>query len=134
MTPHQGSGAGQAIEVCVLFLVSGSQVLKIILQDAFVIATLLGHPLTTRETLSRALGIYDHIRRPFSHTVHQRSRLNGQYFTLNTPEIDFELVPDHEMLSKLRILGHVFTKNWEWAWTTSLGGSVQEAIRLLESS
>ncbi|PPQ94686.1 hypothetical protein CVT25_009541 [Psilocybe cyanescens] len=116
MTPHQGSGAGQAIE------------------DAFVIATLLGHPLTTRETLSRALGIYDHIRRPFSHTVHQRSRLNGQYFTLNTPEIDFELVPDHEMLSKLRILGHVFTKNWEWAWTTSLGGSVQEAIRLLESS
>ncbi|KAH9479171.1 FAD-dependent monooxygenase str9 [Psilocybe cubensis] len=115
-TPHQGSGAGQAIE------------------DAFILATLLGHPLTTRETLTRALGIYDHVRRPFAHKVYQKSRLNGQYFTLNTPEIDFNSVPDHELLAKLRILGQVFTKNWEWAWTTSLGSSVQEALRLLESS
>jgi salicylate hydroxylase len=44
------------------------------------------------------------------------------------------MVPEHEMLAKLKILGKVFTKNWEWAWMSSLAGSVQEALRLLESS
>ncbi|KDR80975.1 hypothetical protein GALMADRAFT_1117498 [Galerina marginata CBS 339.88] len=116
MTPHQGSGAGQAIE------------------DAFILGTLLGHPRTTRETIARALSIYDHIRRPFALKAQERSRLNGQYFTLCTQEIDFNAVSEHEILSKLKILGQIFTKNWEWAWTTSLGGSVQEATRLLESS
>ncbi|KAL0954169.1 hypothetical protein HGRIS_005302 [Hohenbuehelia grisea] len=51
MTPHQGSGAGQAME------------------DAFILATLLGHPRTTRGTISRALKVYDEIRRPFAHTA-----------------------------------------------------------------
>ncbi|KAF8961501.1 hypothetical protein BDZ97DRAFT_1664184 [Flammula alnicola] len=116
MTPHQGSGAGQAIE------------------DAYILSTLLGHALTTKATIGRALSIYDHIRRPFALQTQERSRLNGRYFTLNCQEVDFDTVPDHEMLSKLKILGKVFTKNWEWAWMSSLGGSVQEALRLLESS
>ncbi|KAF8202568.1 hypothetical protein BJ912DRAFT_872417 [Pholiota molesta] len=116
MTPHQGSGAGQAIE------------------DAYLLALLLGHPLTTRATIARALSIYDHIRSPFALKIQERSRLNGQYFTLSSPEIDFDMVPEHEMLAKLKILGKVFTKNWEWAWMSSLAGSVQEALRLLESS
>ncbi|KAF8880242.1 salicylate hydroxylase [Gymnopilus junonius] len=107
MTPHQGSGAGQAIE------------------DAFILSTLLGHPLTTRDTISRALNIYDHIRRPFALQVQERSRLNGQYFTLSAPEIDFDF---------LKTLAQIFTKNWEWCWSTSLAGSAQEATRLLETS
>ncbi|KIM39554.1 hypothetical protein M413DRAFT_447035 [Hebeloma cylindrosporum] len=116
MTPHQGSGAGQAIE------------------DAYILSTVLGHPSTTRATIARALSIYDHIRRPFAQKAQERSRLNGQYFTLNCKEINFDRVAEHELLPKLQVLGQVFTKNWEWAWTTSLGGSVQEATRLLESS
>lgn len=60
--------------------------------------------------------------------------MNGLYFTLSNPEIDFDKVPEHEMLGQLKILGQVFTKNWEWCWTTSLGASVQEATRLLETS
>ncbi|KJA23632.1 hypothetical protein HYPSUDRAFT_215178 [Hypholoma sublateritium FD-334 SS-4] len=116
MLPHQGSGAGQAIE------------------DAYILGLLLGHPSTTRATLSRALQIYDDIRRPFSQRVQERSRLNGQYFTLSCQEIDFNAIPEHEMLTKLKILGKVFTKNWEWAWMSSLGGSVEEAMRLIEST
>ena len=103
-------------------------------QDAYILGLLLGHPSTTRATLSRALKIYDDIRRPFSQRVQERSRLNGQYFTLSCQEIDFNAIPEHEMLTKLKILGKVFTKNWEWAWMSSLGGSVQEAMRLLEST
>ncbi|KAF9563568.1 FAD/NAD(P)-binding domain-containing protein [Agrocybe pediades] len=116
MTPHQGSGAGQAIE------------------DAYILATLLGHPLTTRDTISRALGIYDHIRRPLAYKVHECSRKNGLYFTLSTPEIDFDRVPEHEMLNQLKVLGQVFTKNWEWSWNSSIGSAVLEAMRLLETS
>ena len=83
--------------------------------------------------MTRALLIYDHIRRPFSHKVQERARLNGQYFTLNCKDIDFDSVPECELIPKLRTLGQIFTKNWEWVWTTSMGPSVGEAIRLLET-
>ncbi|KAJ3503878.1 hypothetical protein NLJ89_g8235 [Agrocybe chaxingu] len=116
MTPHQGSGAGQAIE------------------DAYILSTLLGHPATNRDTIARALSIYDHIRRPFAQQVQLRSRLNGQYFTFCGPEVDFNSVPEHELLNNLDHLGKAFTKNWDWCWTTSLGDSVKEAVRLLETS
>jgi len=115
ITPHQGTGAGQAIE------------------DAYILSTVLGHRLTTRETITDALRIYDHIRRPFTHKAQERARLNGQYFTFNCKEIDFDSIPERELVPKLRILGQLFTKNWEWVWTTSMGPSVGEAIRLLES-
>jgi len=116
ITPHQGTGAGQAIE------------------DAYILSTVLGHRITTRETITRALRIYDHIRRPFSHKVQERARLNGQYFTFNCKEIDFDNIPERELIPKLKILGQIFSKNWEWVWTTSMGPSVIETIRLLESS
>lgn len=97
-------------------------------------STVLGHRATTRGRITNALCIYDYIRRPFSHKVQERARLNGQYFTFNCREIDFDSVPERELIPKLKILGQIFTKNWEWVWTTSLGPSVQEAMRLLESS
>lgn len=114
-TPHQGAGGGQAVE------------------DAYILSTVLGHHHTTRETIPHALRIYDHIRRPFAQKVQERSRLNGQYFTFHCREIDFDSVPERDLIPKLNILGQIFTKNWEWAWTTSLGPSAQEAMRLLES-
>jgi salicylate hydroxylase len=115
ITPHQGTGAGQAIE------------------DAYILSTVLGHRLTTRETISRALRIYDHIRRPFSHNAQERARLNGQYFTFNCKEMNFDNIPERELIPKLKILGQTFSKNWEWVWTTSIVTSVVETIRLLES-
>ncbi|KAF8806839.1 FAD/NAD(P)-binding domain-containing protein [Phlegmacium glaucopus] len=115
MTPHQGAGAGQAIE------------------DAYILSTVLGHRLTTRERITHALRIYDRIRRPFSQKAQERARLNGQCFSFNCREIDFDSIPECELIPKLDILGQIITKNWEWAWTTSLGPSSQEAIRLLES-
>ena len=84
--------------------------------------------------MARALNIYDHIRRPFTHKAQERARLNGQYFTFSCREINFDSVPERELMAKLKILGRIFTKNWEWSWTTSLGPSVRETLRLLESS
>ena len=78
--------------------------------------------------------MYDHIRRPFASKVQERARLNGLYFTFNCPEIDFDVVPEQDLLSKLSLLGQIFTKNWEWAWSTSVEGSIRDAMKMLEES
>lgn len=133
MTPHQGSGAGQAVEVSLDANIVKGEYLCLV-KDAYILGLLLGHPLTTKATIARALSVYDYIRRPFSQKVQERSRLNGLYFTLCCQEIDFSRIPEHEMLAKLKILGKILSKNWEWAWMSSLGGSVQEALRMIETS
>lgn len=115
MAPHQGSGAGQAIE------------------DAYILATVLGHRRTTRETLGRALAIHDGLRRPFALWAHERSRLNGLYFSFEFDGANFDHLSDRQVLDRLRALGITFTKNWEWAWTTTLEKTIQEAVRQLES-
>jgi salicylate hydroxylase len=102
-------------------------------QDAYVLATVLGHPGTTRETLGRALSVYDHIRRPMALKVMEKSRLNGQYFSLHAGGLDFDRLAGRELDDKLQLLGDTFTKNWEWAWTTSADAMVHEALRMLES-
>ncbi|PPQ74337.1 hypothetical protein CVT24_000691 [Panaeolus cyanescens] len=114
MTPHQGSGAGQAIE------------------DAYILSTILGHPNTNLSNIGSALKIYDRLRRPVAQKVHERSRLNGRYFTFNCEEINFANVPESDLLPKLKLMGQIFTKNWEWVWTTSAKALVDEAKRQLK--
>ncbi|KIJ64716.1 hypothetical protein HYDPIDRAFT_175280 [Hydnomerulius pinastri MD-312] len=103
MMPFQGSGAGQSVE------------------DAYFLATVLGHPSTTLETVPRALAVYDKLRRPFSSDVALRSKLNGQLCALQ------EDVP----LSKL---GETLTKNWEWAWLSELDDTLEDAMKILDST
>ncbi|KAJ7625713.1 hypothetical protein FB45DRAFT_922131 [Roridomyces roridus] len=116
MTPHQGSGAGQAIE------------------DAYILATVLGHPSTTRETLARALRIHDEIRRPAALGVQESSRLNGRYFSFSADGVghDFERCQGTQLWDRLQKLHGLVVKNWEWAWATSVDGSIQNALRMLE--
>ncbi|KAG6810474.1 hypothetical protein H0H92_011709 [Tricholoma furcatifolium] len=113
MEPHQGSGAGQAIE------------------DAYILATVLGHPSTTRATLHDALQIFDNIRRPQAQRVAEMARRNGRLFTFH--ERDLDCLSNGAVTKELRLISEEFTRNWEWAWSTSPESSKQEAIRLLES-
>ncbi|KAJ7464344.1 hypothetical protein FB451DRAFT_1352780 [Mycena latifolia] len=115
MLPHQGSGAGLAIE------------------DAYILSIVLGHPSTTRETLPRALRIFDEIRRPAAAAVMEASRLNGQYFTFAVDGVDFDRYTGPQLWDKLQKLHGAVTKNWEWTWTTSVDGSIQTALRMLET-
>ncbi|KAH7926925.1 salicylate hydroxylase [Leucogyrophana mollusca] len=101
MMPFQGSGAGQGIE------------------DAYLLATVLGHKSTTLATVTHALSVYDKVRRPFSAGVAERSRRNGQLCALQEDV-------------GLKELGEVITKNWEWAWLSELDGAVEEATQMLE--
>ncbi|KAJ7115024.1 hypothetical protein C8R44DRAFT_676103 [Mycena epipterygia] len=114
MAPHQGAGAGQAIE------------------DAYILATVLGHPLTTRETLPRALRAYDAIRRPAADVVAEGSRMNGRYFSLDLDSgVDFDRYEGPQLVEQLLKVHGAVVKNWEWAWTTSVDDSIQEALRVL---
>ncbi|CAL1714511.1 unnamed protein product [Somion occarium] len=118
MLPYQGVGAGQAIE------------------DAFLLATLLGHSVTTPATLSRALKVYDAVRRPFSQHVLETSRENGQLFTLNYPGLTFGTPQenrDAKKLQKLQDLCNRVRKNWEWCWLTTLDADLERAVKMLEN-
>ncbi|TFK48376.1 FAD/NAD(P)-binding domain-containing protein [Heliocybe sulcata] len=110
MTPHEGSGAGQAIE------------------DAYLLGTLLGHPHATRTTLPAALAAYDRVRRPFAESVQRKSRENGRLFTCRRHDLHGADVDE----GVLRDLGERIRVNWKWAWETSVDGDVGRAVEMFE--
>ncbi|KAH9926901.1 uncharacterized protein B0H18DRAFT_1084856 [Fomitopsis serialis] len=114
--PFQGAGAGQAIE------------------DAYLLATLLGHPKTTLSTLTRALRIYDAVRRPYAQDVAKTSRECGMLFTLNYPGLSSQDIANGQAADKLRVIAETIRKKWSWAWDTTLDGDIQRAVRELEAS
>ncbi|EIW74563.1 FAD/NAD(P)-binding domain-containing protein [Coniophora puteana RWD-64-598 SS2] len=101
MTPFQGSGAGQAVE------------------DAYILATVLGHQRTTIATLPTALAVYDQIRRPFAQGIAAASMMNG-------------LISGMEVGEPLSQMEESISKQWSWGWTTSLDPDVEKAVKLLE--
>lgn len=74
------------------------------------LATLLGHPLTTLDTVSRALGIYDAVRRPIAMDVAERSLINGRLFGLQLPGVPLDEDP-----TRLPELGEAIKDNWKWS-------------------
>ncbi|KAJ6481082.1 hypothetical protein C8R45DRAFT_320629 [Mycena sanguinolenta] len=114
MEPHQGSGAGQAIE------------------DACILATVLGHPRTTRENIPRALRIFDEIRRPAAAGVAEGSRMNGRYFSFEIEGVDFDRYTGSQLWDQLQMLKSTVVKKWEWTWNSSIDDSIQAALRMLE--
>ncbi|KAF7370090.1 Salicylate hydroxylase [Mycena sanguinolenta] len=114
MEPHQGSGAGQAIE------------------DACILATVLGHPRTTRENIPRALRIFDEIRRPATAGVVEGSRMNGRYFSFEIEGVDFDRYTGAQLWDQLQKLKSTVVKKWEWTWNSSIDDSIQDTLRRLE--
>ncbi|KLO12920.1 FAD/NAD-binding domain-containing protein [Schizopora paradoxa] len=133
MTPNQGSGAGQAIE------------------DAYVLAALLTHPSVTRDSIPRALKIYEKIRLPHGNDVQRRSRENGKLYEFaaderfphlstvstttagatatDTSETDVRGIDANRLVKEI---GEAAVENWKWAWTTDVETDKMEAIRMLE--
>ncbi|KAL1750992.1 hypothetical protein FB107DRAFT_294210 [Schizophyllum commune] len=87
MTPFQGSGAGQAVE------------------DAWLLAHLLGYPAVTRDTIPEALRVYDAARRHVAQDVQERSRVNGHLLALNYRGIDFDALQGEAQRAALIELG-----------------------------
>ncbi|KAH9940802.1 FAD/NAD(P)-binding domain-containing protein [Epithele typhae] len=130
MLPHTGAGAGVAIE------------------DAYVLATLLGDRRTTRGTVARALRAYDAVRRPFAARVQDGARENGLLCSLCYPGLTFDRPvaaaasgtdadggedededEDGEKLAEIRARVRM---NWEWAWKATVDVDLVKALRMLE--
>ncbi|KZP16276.1 salicylate hydroxylase [Athelia psychrophila] len=119
MEPHQGAGAGQAIE------------------DAYFLATLLAARPPTPSAIHSALRAYDAIRRPFANGISKRNRLTGRqimFLTVSSPEstFDWDAASKAEVAERLKVMGGTITSNWEWAWVTTVDDSLARAMRLLQ--
>jgi salicylate hydroxylase len=100
-----------------------------IIQDAYVLATLLGHELTTLATLPHALEVYQKIRMPFAYDVGARSHQNARWFSL----MDFKPNPSRSKQENLQELGRLVQSRWEWAWVSNPDADCNDAIRRLEA-
>ncbi|KAI0057397.1 salicylate hydroxylase [Artomyces pyxidatus] len=109
MTPFQGAGAGQAIE------------------DAYILAALLGHRLTTRQTAAQALQVYHRIREPLVARVADLSRSNGLHFALHGLGTD-------SSLPRLRHIGQQLQSNFNWVSETDPTADLARAMESLEAT
>ncbi|CAA7270537.1 unnamed protein product [Cyclocybe aegerita] len=116
MTPHQGSGAGQAVE------------------DACVLAVLLCYKLCNKSNLSLIGKVYDQIRRPVANQVLAASCISGKLCGLVAPGFeDVEEGNAHVSFEKLTKLIDDFGKGMEWVWKESAEDDKRRAIEMLES-
>ena len=103
-TPHQGAGAGQAIE------------------DAHVLVELLGDPqVTEAKHFIAALRAYDIVRRPRSQQVVVSSKENGNLLCLRLDGI----LDDEEKLKD------TFSNRFRWLWNIDVHGQAEGARNVM---
>ena len=84
MTPYFGAGAGQAIEV--LRVIIRETASSSCTKDAFVLGRLLANSLTTLDTVTVALKVYQDVRLPSAQSVARESERRGHMLNFNTPD------------------------------------------------
>ncbi|GBE85787.1 FAD/NAD(P)-binding domain-containing protein [Sparassis crispa] len=120
MTPHHGSGAGQAFE------------------DAYILASVLGHPSVTLATVDQALHVYDAIRRPFVQDVQRRSHYSGKLYQLSGPECQALSEEDSASgavsVEKLAEVANAIDDTMNWMGMGSGMSERTRALNMLECS
>ncbi|KJA24437.1 hypothetical protein HYPSUDRAFT_53783 [Hypholoma sublateritium FD-334 SS-4] len=115
MPPHQGAGAGQAIE------------------DAYILASLLCHTSSTRESIPKIAKIYNDIRRPEGNRALQASIEFGRLLDLDFPDLEGYKEGDDSMpLEILEALGRKASKDLEWVWKNSVEGDKRRALHMMD--
>lgn len=102
-TPHQGSGAGMALE------------------DAYVLSSLLGHVRMVEE-LEMAFEAYDHVRRPRDMRLVETSRACGEVYEFLGPETSDDAQKIDENLSR----------RYDWIWEEDVAGELTHALEIFE--
>lgn len=104
MTPHQGAGAGQAIE------------------DAYVLAELLGdEKAVTATDVVAAFKAYDEIRRPRTQEIVKTSRENADLLCLVHPGVE----GDGDQLVD------IWRKRFRWLWDLDVQQHAKDARTLM---
>jgi salicylate hydroxylase len=92
-------------------------------QDAYILGHLLSQPSTTLATLSKALAVYDRVRRPRASRVQSSSRDLGDVYEFAGP-------PGGDEDKRAETL-QTWTK---WIWEHDLEKAGREAVDALESA
>jgi salicylate hydroxylase len=100
-------------------------------QDAYLLATLLGHWRTNKPTIPRALRAYNIVRQPFANDIARRNRQTGYQFMFLGDNFDWDNCADDVLKNRLRHLADVIMTNWDWAWSTTIDQSVEEALQMI---
>lgn len=103
-TPHQGAGAGQAIE------------------DAFVLSNLLGQVKSTKE-IEEAFHAYDAVRRPRSQKVVKTSRDAAKIYEFEDGELGVDLEKIRRRLEE----------RYDWIWDEDLPAQLRRAQEVMGS-
>jgi salicylate hydroxylase len=103
-TPHQGAGAGQAIE------------------DAFILSNLLGQVNSTKE-IENAFHAYDAVRRPRSQKVVTTSREAAAIY-------EFE---DEKLGTDLELIKRTLEQRYDWIWDEDLHEQLRKAQNVMGS-
>ncbi|KAE9381772.1 salicylate 1-hydroxylase-like protein [Stipitochalara longipes BDJ] len=101
-TPHQGAGAGQAIE------------------DAFILSNLLGQ-VNSVEEIEKAFHAYDAVRRPRSQKVVATSRDAAKIY-------EFE---DEELKTDLDLIKRTLEMRYNWIWNEDLPQQLTKAQSIM---
>ncbi|KAI0322131.1 salicylate hydroxylase [Amylostereum chailletii] len=109
MTPLRGAGAGQAIE------------------DAQILAAILAHDSTTKESVAQALQVYSRFRQPIASGVAEASRQNGMFLSLYGVEGEVDE-------ARLEEVGKTIQANFDWYTEIDPADDVKAALELLEST
>jgi salicylate hydroxylase len=102
-TPHQGAGAGQALE------------------DAFILSNLLADPrIQSASDIPKAFKAYDATRRPRSQKVVTTSRAAGQIYGFEGPDG-----------ADVQKIGENLLQRQRWIWEENMDEQLQKAQDLL---
>ncbi|KAF5339762.1 hypothetical protein D9611_009071 [Ephemerocybe angulata] len=115
MTPHQGAGAGQAIE------------------DAYILASLLTNQEATRKNIPKIAEVYNAIRCPAANKILLASRDQGKWCELDHPRL--KGVCEGDMVSKEKLDGLFkdISQAWDWVWKTSAECDRKRALDMLST-
>ncbi|TFK18990.1 salicylate hydroxylase, partial [Coprinopsis marcescibilis] len=117
MTPHQGAGAGQAIE------------------DAYILASLLTQPGVTRDSIPAIAEVYSNVRCPAANAVLLASRDQGKWCELDHPHPLLQGTKEGEVVGNA-VLDDVFadiSEAWEWVWRGSAETDRERAVEMLRN-
>ncbi|KAG9233232.1 hypothetical protein BJ875DRAFT_51286 [Amylocarpus encephaloides] len=104
-TPHQGAGAGQAVE------------------DAYILSNLLGK-VDNADEIEKVFKAYDAIRRPRSQKVVTTSRDAVRIYEFEDEELGCDLVNIKKRLEE----------RYNWIWNADMNAQLQEALNLLDKA
>lgn len=118
MTPHQGVGGGQAIEVSISFCPSNlpHDNLKPS-KDAHILARLLAHPSSTKHTIPSILKLHERLRLTRTQAAAEKSRTNGMMYEFNHPDFLFNdpaSHPEGPSRAELEALGNGVGTSFAW--------------------